>query len=106
MIDQLIQENQLRPKGNDWNCWRWIEYKELDNIQFISEGGFGMVYKAQWTNMPEEFIKIKNYPTNVAVKKLKNSQKISQSFLNEVNLHNHSIDFILYAITLCLLLYF
>ncbi|RHZ60917.1 hypothetical protein Glove_350g160 [Diversispora epigaea] len=51
-IDQLIQENQLIPKYYDYNCWRWIDYIQLDNIQYLSKGGYGTVYKAVWNNIP------------------------------------------------------
>ncbi|RHZ60906.1 hypothetical protein Glove_350g155 [Diversispora epigaea] len=85
-IDQLIQENQLKPKYDDHNCWRWIDYTELDNIEYLSEGGYGTVYKAVWNHMPEEIKK--NYLNDskmIAMKKLNNSQNLVKDFTNEVN---------------------
>ncbi|RHZ82867.1 hypothetical protein Glove_103g234 [Diversispora epigaea] len=85
-IDQLIQEDQLIPKYHDWDCWRWIEYNELNDIEYKSKGGFGEVYKAQWNNIPIEYSKY-GYSNEVAMKKLMNSQNISKDFIKEINAH-------------------
>ncbi|RIA80520.1 kinase-like domain-containing protein [Glomus cerebriforme] len=55
----------------------WIPYSRIRNLEELSEGGFGIIYKANW--LTRENI--------VAVKKLKNSQKISKEFLNELKSH-------------------
>ncbi|RHZ62218.1 hypothetical protein Glove_341g14 [Diversispora epigaea] len=89
-INQLIRESQLEARPNCWNCLKWIEYNELENIQYIAEGGFGVVYKAVWNNMPDELIKKFSYmnkSNTVAMKKLKNSQNITKDFIDEIKIY-------------------
>ncbi|RHZ85727.1 hypothetical protein Glove_61g17 [Diversispora epigaea] len=102
-IDQLIHESQLK---QNHNCWRWIDHTELDNIQYLSEGGYGIVYKAVWNNMPEEieknYLNASNASKIVAMKKLKNSQNITKDFINEIkayNENNYSYIIPIYCIT-------
>ncbi|CAB4403173.1 unnamed protein product [Rhizophagus irregularis] len=52
----------------------WIPYSQITNLKKIAEGGFSIIYKATWEG------------TNVAVKKLRDSQNISKHFLNELSL--------------------
>jgi hypothetical protein len=54
-----------------------IPYSQVTKLKPIAEGGFGVIYKANWLG------------DNVVIKKFNNSQNISKYFLNEV------IDFIL-----------
>ncbi|CAB4373943.1 unnamed protein product [Rhizophagus irregularis] len=51
---------------------RWIPYSQITNLKKIAEGGFSIIYKATWEG------------TDVAVKKLHDSQNISKYFLNEL----------------------
>ncbi|RHZ60907.1 hypothetical protein Glove_350g157 [Diversispora epigaea] len=108
-IDQLIQENQLKPKFVDYDYWRWIDYTELSKIEYLSEGGYGTVYKAVWNHMPEEIennnLNLSNASKMIAMKKLKNSQNVSEDFANEIkayhkNNHLNIINIIrIYGIT-------
>ncbi|POG67163.1 kinase-like domain-containing protein [Rhizophagus irregularis DAOM 181602=DAOM 197198] len=50
----------------------WIPYSQVTNLKKIAEGGFSIIYKATWGR------------TDVAVKKLRDSQNISKHFLNEL----------------------
>ncbi|PKC54891.1 kinase-like protein [Rhizophagus irregularis] len=50
----------------------WIPYSQITNLKKIAEGGFSIIYKATWEG------------TDVAVKKLRDSQNISKHFLNEL----------------------
>ncbi|RGB33782.1 kinase-like domain-containing protein [Rhizophagus diaphanus] len=50
----------------------WIPYSQITNLKKIAEGGFSIIYKATWEG------------TDVAVKKLHDSQNISKYFLNEL----------------------
>ncbi|PKY32035.1 kinase-like protein [Rhizophagus irregularis] len=50
----------------------WIPYSQVTNLKKIAEGGFSIIYKATWEG------------TDVAVKKLRDSQNISKHFLNEL----------------------
>ncbi|CAB5360027.1 unnamed protein product [Rhizophagus irregularis] len=51
---------------------KWIPYSQVTNLKKIAEGGFSIIYKATWKG------------TDVAVKKLRDSQNISKHFLNEL----------------------
>jgi hypothetical protein len=55
---------------------KWIPHSQIKNLEEIAEGGFSIIYKATYR------VGIKD--TDVAVKKLRNSQNISKYFLNEV----------------------
>ena len=94
-VDKLIQESQLNAKSN-WEILEWIEYDRFENIEYITKGGFGKVYKAIWkdgriinwdyeTNQWERD-KYDRYwnPMSVALKSLNNSKDITLEFLNEV----------------------
>ncbi|RGB39163.1 kinase-like domain-containing protein [Rhizophagus diaphanus] len=50
----------------------WIPYSQITNFKKIAEGGFSIIYKATWKG------------SDVAVKKLRDSQYISKHFLNEL----------------------
>ncbi|GBC28526.2 kinase-like domain-containing protein [Rhizophagus irregularis DAOM 181602=DAOM 197198] len=50
----------------------WIPYSHITNLKKMAEGGFSIIYKATWEG------------TDVAVKKLHDSQNISKYFLNEL----------------------
>jgi len=88
-VDKLIQESQLNAKSEDEKL-EWIEYDRFENIEYITKGGFGKVYKAIWK---DGRIKSWNYETNqwkryeselIALKSLNNSKDITSEFLNEV----------------------
>ena len=93
-VDKLIQESQLNAKQHE-EVLEWIEYDRLENIEYITKGGFGKVYKAFWK---DGYITSWNYETNqwnriklengiaVALKCLNNSKDITLEFLNEVNI--------------------
>ena len=96
-VDKLIQESQLNAK-NYKEVLEWIEYDRFENIEYITKGGFGKVYKANWK---DGRIESWNYETNqwkrygdehgnmsVALKSLNNSKDITLEFLNEVNITN------------------
>ncbi|RHZ80099.1 hypothetical protein Glove_139g323 [Diversispora epigaea] len=74
----------------------WIPYSQFENIEYIAEGGFGIVYSAIWIKDWENEVK-------VALKNLHNSKDITDDFLKEVISHGitNSNDFILkcYGIT-------
>ena len=99
-IDKVIQESQLNA-GYIEKFLEWIEYSNLENIQHVAEGGFGVVYKAIWKDGPMtnkwEFQTVpylwdvkksewgRQGETQVAVKKYRNGTNVSSEFLNEVN---------------------
>ena len=88
ILDELIKSTQL--KANEyWNDYylQWIPYNDLTNIEKIGEGGFATIYKATWLNGKKNDYENKRIikDRTVALKKLHNSQNISDEFLNEVN---------------------
>jgi len=87
-LDEIIRNTQLEAKGfNSHYYIEWIPYDDLKDIKKIGEGGFATVYKGKWTNGPRFVESNKRYYLKdryVALKKLKNSQNISE-FLEEVN---------------------
>ncbi|RGB38829.1 hypothetical protein C1646_755238 [Rhizophagus diaphanus] len=40
IIDDFIFKNELK----------WIPYNKFKNIEYLNEGGFGIIYKATWLN--------------------------------------------------------
>ncbi|RHZ81896.1 hypothetical protein Glove_117g497 [Diversispora epigaea] len=82
-VDKIIRMTQSDENANEWEIWRWIDYSKLKNIEYLDKGGFGSIWKAEWTDMPEEVFEY--YKSNqVALKKLKNSQEIISEFLEEL----------------------
>ena len=89
-IDEIIKSTQLEVTKYDNSYYlQWIPYDELKNIEKIDEGDFATIYNATWVNgckyidqlSKERIIKDRD----VALKKLHNSQSVSDVFLNEVN---------------------
>jgi hypothetical protein len=88
-IDEFIQQSQLNAVYYQ-KCFEWVPFEKFQNVTYITKGGFGKIYSAEW---PEGHIccwDIKNQKwykrkdTKVALKSLDNSSDISADFLNEV----------------------
>ena len=69
----------------------WIPYYRFYDIKYIAKGGFGKVYKANWTN--GRILHWDNENKNwyreeqnrfVALKSLNNSKNVTLEFINEV----------------------
>ena len=88
-LDDIIRNTQLEAKGFDsYHYLEWIPYDQLTVKEKIGEGGFATVYKCSWLNGPryvDENIRYYCKDGDVALKKFKNSQNISEEFLKEVN---------------------
>ena len=87
-LDELIKSTQL--KATDYYNYyylQWIPYNDLTNIEKIGEGGFATISKATWLNGMKytDGNKRISKDMTVTLKKLHNSQNISDEFLNEVN---------------------
>ncbi|RHZ81820.1 hypothetical protein Glove_117g446 [Diversispora epigaea] len=82
-VDKFLQMTQSDENANECEIWRWIDYNKFKNIEYLAEGGFGSIWKAEWIDMPKEVFKICK-SNQVALKKLKNSQEISSEFLEEL----------------------
>ena len=88
-LDKIIRNIQLEAKGfNSHYYIEWVPYDDLKNIKKVGEGGFATVYLGEWSNGPRYVLNGRRYyykNGHVALKKLKNSQNISDQFLKEVN---------------------
>ena len=83
-LDELIKSTQLKATHyNNGHYLQWIPHNDLTNIEKIGEGDFATIYKATWLNGEKTAGSSKD--RTVALKKLHNSQNISDEFLNEVN---------------------
>ena len=89
-LDEIIRNTQLEAKGFDSRYYiEWIPYDDLKNIEKIGKGGFATVYLGRWSNGPRFVNNNKRYYYKnglVALKKLENSQNVSDEFLKEVNI--------------------
>src|SRR4051794_23787190 len=89
-IDELIQEMQLKINNPRDIIFEWIPYNQFSDIKEIGKGGFATVYSAFWKDgqlhYDEDTEKYAKSSPNyeVALKRLHNSQNISNEFLNEV----------------------
>src|SRR5688572_1135217 len=89
-LDELIKSTQLKAIGyNNKYYLQWIPHNDITNIEKIGEGGFANISKATWLN-GNKYINNEDYKRTckdmtVALKKLYDSQNISDEFLNEVN---------------------
>ena len=87
-LDELIKSTQLKATQYDNKCYlQWIPYNDLTNVEKIGEYGFATGYKASWLNGEKIICRNKRISRDrtVVLKKLHNSQNISDEFLNEVN---------------------
>src|SRR6185369_12096490 len=50
-IDKLIQESQFNAQVDN-KLVEYIQYSNLEKIQYLAKGGFGIVYKAIWKDGP------------------------------------------------------
>ncbi|EXX61410.1 hypothetical protein RirG_171420 [Rhizophagus irregularis DAOM 197198w] len=96
-VDGFIQKTQLKAK-NHREILEWIEYDRFENIEYLTKGGFGTIYKAiwkdgyirswdfennKWTRSKIYCETYENFP--VVLKCLHNSQDITSDFLREVS---------------------
>ncbi|PKY57135.1 hypothetical protein RhiirA4_477983, partial [Rhizophagus irregularis] len=88
-IDELIQHSQLNAVYYK-TCLEWIPYEKFQNATYITRGGFGKIYSAEWPKghiyywdiENQEWNRVTNY--KVTLKSLDNSFEISTDFLNEI----------------------
>ncbi|RHZ83519.1 hypothetical protein Glove_91g62 [Diversispora epigaea] len=86
-IDKIIHMSQLDENAKEWEIWRWIDYSKFKNIEYLAEGVFSRIWKAEWKDMPEELFGFYN-SDQVALKK----QQISFEFLKELTVNFHCRD--------------
>ncbi|RIA99730.1 kinase-like domain-containing protein [Glomus cerebriforme] len=91
-IDELLQHSQLNAVHYR-NCLEWIPFENFQHVTYITRGGFGKIYSAEWPEGCVLYWDIENQKwhkyTNikVALKSLDNSSDISTDFLNEIKSH-------------------
>ncbi|POG81477.1 kinase-like domain-containing protein [Rhizophagus irregularis DAOM 181602=DAOM 197198] len=98
-VDKFIQKTQLKAK-NLSEVLEWIEYDRFENIEYLTKGGFGTIYKAiwkdgrikswdfennKWTRSKYYCREYEDFP--VVLKCLHNSQDISSDFLRIIETH-------------------
>ncbi|GBC15420.2 kinase-like domain-containing protein [Rhizophagus irregularis DAOM 181602=DAOM 197198] len=92
-VDQFIQNAQLKASKYE-QILEWIEYDRFENVEYLTKGGFGTIYKAiwkdgnieEWDSENNQWNRI-NVNSSVVLKCLHNSQNITAEFLREIELH-------------------
>ncbi len=88
IIDNFINYTQIN-FVQESSRMKFIPYDQFKDIEQISKGGFGRIFKAIWINGPpywnedKEDFEYKN-SIEVALKQLNNSKNITSKELNEV----------------------
>ncbi|CAG8530386.1 12345_t:CDS:2 [Funneliformis mosseae] len=92
-IDQFIKETQLKAKSRMDPFLEWIPYNRLINISEIGEGGFSIVYSAEWYDLEKRLSwAAPSKARPVALKSIKNSQDITSEYINELRTHYRCIS--------------
>ncbi|CAB4443204.1 unnamed protein product [Rhizophagus irregularis] len=91
-IDNLIQKCQMESLGPE-NIVEWIPYSNLENIKYLTKGGFSKIYTADWINgyykeWDSEKKQLKRFGNlEVILKKLENIESANQSWFEEAKSH-------------------
>ncbi|EXX54062.1 Mkk1p [Rhizophagus irregularis DAOM 197198w] len=91
-IDNLIQECQMETLAPDMVV-EWIPYSNLENIKYLTKGGFSEIYTADWINgrydeWYSEKKKLKRIGDfEVILKKLENVESANKSWFEEAKSH-------------------
>lgn len=94
-IDEFIQRSQLQTTKSE-EILEWIPHEKFSSVEYLSEGGFGKVYKAKlidgyikgWDAKNDKWERDKD-AREVVLKSLHNSQNIATDFLQEI--FNHKL---------------
>ncbi|CAG8658327.1 9751_t:CDS:2, partial [Dentiscutata heterogama] len=87
-LDKLIKYTQNKAYG-PCSFWEWIPYEKFSDIQYLSKGGFGTMFVANWVDGPrdlwdydsQQYVRNKN--CKVALKRL-DDDIINSGFVNEL----------------------
>ncbi|CAG8522476.1 19152_t:CDS:2 [Dentiscutata erythropus] len=90
-LDRFIQQTQLETPDPRYHM-QWIPFENFSDIKFVAKGGHSSVFSATWINKTDQvwdgakqaFVE---KPLVVALKSLKNSQILSEEFLDEFKRH-------------------
>ncbi|GET03664.1 kinase-like domain-containing protein [Rhizophagus clarus] len=107
IIDNLIQEMQLRVETCHDIIFEWIPYNQFNDIKEIDRDDFGVVYSAIWKDGHLQCNKYETYKrrqqNEAVILKLYNSKNITNDFLNKVKSYSikeiHSDKQQIYGIT-------
>jgi hypothetical protein len=88
-VDELIQKSQLNAKdGLDY--LEWIDYKKIKNIEYITRGGFGKIFKGIWVDGPKHTVEAVKHDwrqvpnITIALKEMDHNDQFNR-LLDEVN---------------------
>ena len=103
-IDEFIRHTQLKADdGTDY--LEWIEFDQFALVENTNkQGAFSSIYSAVWLEGPmwdwdeEADVWTRSGPTKVILKRLDNSQNMSQGFLDQVSI----VPRFNYTIILCI----
>ena len=90
-IDEFIRHTQLKADdGTDY--LEWIEFDQFALVENTNkQGAFSSIYSAVWVEGPrrkldsQDEIWTRNGPIDVILKRLNNSQNMSQEFIDQVS---------------------
>ncbi|POG71858.1 kinase-like domain-containing protein [Rhizophagus irregularis DAOM 181602=DAOM 197198] len=91
-IDNLIKNCQLETLSSD-NTIEWIPYNNLENIKYLTKGGFSNIYTAKWIDGGYEEWDSKEQQLlrfgahSVILKELGNVEDANQSWFEEAKSH-------------------
>ncbi|CAB5392282.1 unnamed protein product [Rhizophagus irregularis] len=94
---QIVKGSELRLHGLNakscMDCLEWIEFDHFDLIENINKrGAFSSIYSAVWMEGPrwnldeEAEIWTRSGPIKVILKRINNSQNMSQEFVNQASI--------------------
>ena len=93
-VDEFIMHTQLNANKN-MDYLEWIDFDQFDFVENINKrGAFSSIYSAIWVEGPrwnldeEAEIWTRSGPLRVILKRLDNSQNMSQEFINQVSIFN------------------
>lgn len=92
-LDRIIRDSQLHATSKS-DYLVWIDYNDIENIEYLARGGFGEVYYGIWINGPYKVViydenrksRIEG-KTPVALKLLYNSVNITADFIEELKMY-------------------
>ncbi|EXX50236.1 hypothetical protein RirG_272780 [Rhizophagus irregularis DAOM 197198w] len=92
VIDNLIKSCQMETFTPD-GIIEWIPYNNLENIKYLTKGGFSDIYTAywidgkydEWDSKKQQLIRLGTHA--VILKELKNVENASQSWFEEAKSH-------------------
>jgi hypothetical protein len=95
-IDEFIRYTQLNANEN-MDYLEWIDFEQFDLVKNINKrGAFSSIYSAVWMEGPrwnldeEAEVWTRSGPIKVILKRLDNSQNMSQEFVDQVSIINCS----------------